>query len=650
LELSRQSVRSAGLAYNEAASFSLKPALILKAFLPPLLWEPPFSEFVAYAGLTGLALAGVGVWAVLRRRPPVHGGSTSLARGRALILLAFSGAFLAFGAYNPVYYLLYKLVPGFDLFRAPARWLLLYSLGTALLAGVGLEALARLRSLKSQHARRWAPAIALLLVLELFLAGRRLAYNQPTSPAAFDSLRTAPAHLLADQAAASPAEPFRFLSLSDITYDPGDLADLQLMYREELPDEAIYDLTVATKMKEVLAFNLPLKYRLSSVDGYDGGLLPIADYVKLEELFLTKDEIWPDGRLRQQLRRVPPARLLSLLNVKYVITDKSQDVWIDDVFYDLEHTVPLGEVALTDMPDFEATHLGVVSYLTGTIDLADGAPIAQVTISDTLGSPFSTTLRAGEDTAEGLYRDQEVSHSQARVGHIWRDNLAGSDYVSVLDLGRKVRPAAISLRSLLPGQQVHLRGLSLIDETSGTSRALSVDPAYRLVHSGDVKVYENLAVLPRAFLVQRARLADEYEAVLDVLRSGAFDPSSEVVISSGQEISSSSGSHSSVTLLLYEPETIRMRVSLDCPAYLVLTDTYYPGWKATVDGKPAPIRAADLYFRAIALEPGVHLVSFRYNPLSVSLGLGVGLPAWLLWTAATAIAVVRTGRKRIIEV
>ena len=172
-------------------------------------------------------------------------------------------------------------------------------------------------------------------------------------------MRTAPAHLLADH---SRAQPFRFLSMSDIRYDPGDLGDLQAMYGDQLPEEAVYDLIVATKMKEVLAYNLPLRYRLYSVDGYDGGLLPIARYVTLERLFLAEEEIWSDGRLRQQLGQVPPSRLLSLLNVKYVITDKTQDVWIDDVFYDLEHTVPLGQVTLgrEHVPDFEATHLGIV--------------------------------------------------------------------------------------------------------------------------------------------------------------------------------------------------------------------------------------------------------------------------------------------------
>ncbi|MGD8624462.1 MAG: hypothetical protein PVJ34_07995, partial [Anaerolineae bacterium] len=136
LELSRLSVRSGGLPYNEAASFSLKPGLIFKAFLPPLLWEAPFSEYVAYVGLIGLALAAAGAWAVVRRRR-----SAGALPATAALALALVGVFLAFGAYNPVYFVLYKLVPGFDLFRVPARWLLLYAFGAALLAGVGLEAI-----------------------------------------------------------------------------------------------------------------------------------------------------------------------------------------------------------------------------------------------------------------------------------------------------------------------------------------------------------------------------------------------------------------------------------------------------------------------------------------------------------------------------
>ncbi|MGC9333918.1 MAG: hypothetical protein ACP5JJ_07215, partial [Anaerolineae bacterium] len=224
------------------------------------------------------------------------------------------------------------------------------------------------------------------------------------------------------------------------------------------------------------------------------------------------------------------SRLLSLLNVKYVLTDKTQDVWIDDVYYDLEHTEPLGQVSFDDLPAFETTHLGLVSYLTGTAQIETGTPVAQVTVTSTLGTVISQTLRAGHDTAEGRYDDGPVAHVSARVGHRWRDEAGGYDYVTRLGFGQRLEPAAILVRSMLPGMAFHLRGLSLIDEETRTSRSLSIHPAYRLVHSGDVKIYENLQVLPRAFVVPTARWAVDDAHALELLRSPELDPSSELVL------------------------------------------------------------------------------------------------------------------------
>ena len=55
-----------------------------------------------------------------------------------------------------------------------------------------------------------------------------------------------------------------------------------------LPQRRIYDYVVSAKRQEILAPNLPLAWRLYAVDGYDGGLLPLARYVRLQRLFLTR--------------------------------------------------------------------------------------------------------------------------------------------------------------------------------------------------------------------------------------------------------------------------------------------------------------------------------------------------------------------------
>jgi hypothetical protein len=493
--------------------------------------------------------------------------------------------------------------------------------------------------------------VALLLLAELFAAGRRLAYNLPTAPAAYDSMRSATAHLLSD----AGSEPFRFLSLSDILYDPGDLGDLQAMFRSSLSQDAISKLIVTSKMKEVLAYNLPLRYRLFSVDGYDGGLLPTARYVTFERLFLSPDEIWPDGRLRQQLKAIPPGRLLSLLNVKYVITDKLQDAWSDGVYYDLEHNVPLGELEITDLPSFEATQLGVVTYLTGTADLPNGTPVAQIVVQATDTTTLTATLRAGYETAEGLYDAGPVAHDRALIVHHWRDDERGNDYLAITDLNQPLRPGRIVIRSLLPREgaaQVVLRGLSLIDARTGTSRSLSIVPTFKLVHSGDVKVYQNLGTLPRAFVVHQARVTSSDSQALDSLRDPRFDPGQEVLLAPDSASSSSvqysaqaTAGPSEADIIRYDPERIDLQASLETPGYLILTDAFYPGWRAEVDGRPVPILRADVYFRAIALDSGEHTVAFQFAPPSVIWGFGLGSAAWLVWVLAVA-ATLQAGRKR----
>ena len=61
------------------------------------------------------------------------------------------------------------------------------------------------------------------------------------------------------------------------------------------------------------------------------------------------------------------------------------------------------------------------------------------------------------------------------------------------------------------------------------------------------------------------------------------------------------------------------------PGYLVLTDAYYPGWTATVDGQPAEIERADIMFRAVKVPAGQHRVELRYQPQSFSLGLLISI-------------------------
>ena len=75
------------------------------------------------------------------------------------------------------------------------------------------------------------------------------------------------------------------------------------------------------------------------------------------------------------------------------------------------------------------------------------------------------------------------------------------------------------------------------------------------------------------------------------------------------------------------------------PGLVVLTDTFYPGWKATVNGRPAPIWPANLAFRAVAVEAGNHRIEFSYDPNCFYIGLWasvitlltLAITGWLLF-------------------
>ena len=70
-------------------------------------------------------------------------------------------------------------------------------------------------------------------------------------------------------------------------------------------------------------------------------------------------------------------------------------------------------------------------------------------------------------------------------------------------------------------------------------------------------------------------------------------------------------------------------VGTKTPGLLVLSEQYYPGWKAFVDGKRVPIYAVDGIFRGVFLEAGNHIVEFKYQPLSFIIGAVVSLSSLL---------------------
>jgi hypothetical protein len=149
-------------------------------------------------------------------------------------------------------------------------------------------------------------------------------------------------------------------------------------------------------------------------------------------------------------------------------------------------------------------------------------------------------------------------------------------------------------------------------------------------------VFENPAALPRAFVTYRARTAPpEPDALLALMSADGFDPLVESFVEGpplGAEDATPRGH--AATFVRDDETVVELDVTLERPGLVVLADSFYPGWHATVDGAPAAIVATNHLFRGVPAPAGVHRVRFVYAPASVRIGaivsgLGVLVLAWL---------------------
>jgi len=190
-----------------------------------------------------------------------------------------------------------------------------------------------------------------------------------------------------------------------------------------------------------------------------------------------------------------------------------------------------------------------------------------------------------------------------------------------------------------------VRGGSPLDVALAEAAERPVETGVRRIADGFPRIYERRRALPRARFVPEARFAGDREAVLEALTSGRFDPTEEVLIEGDRptptpasrapgDVRGRSRSAQRVSIVVDRPELVVVEVESAEPGYLVLADAWYPGWEATVDGEPAPLWPAYHLFRAVPVDAGASVVTFRYRPRAFHTGLGVaGVAALSLGTA-----------------
>jgi hypothetical protein len=143
---------------------------------------------------------------------------------------------------------------------------------------------------------------------------------------------------------------------------------------------------------------------------------------------------------------------------------------------------------------------------------------------------------------------------------------------------------------------------------------------------GSAVLRRNPGALPRARVVGRPVYAsDQRQAIAMLVSLGFRNQLADHVVVEDPSVPLSTTAIASGTARIVEdlPERVVIEADLKSPGYLVLADTYDPGWSATADGRPAAVRPAYAAFRAVYLDAGHHTVVFTYRPAGFTLGLWI---------------------------
>jgi hypothetical protein len=131
--------------------------------------------------------------------------------------------------------------------------------------------------------------------------------------------------------------------------------------------------------------------------------------------------------------------------------------------------------------------------------------------------------------------------------------------------------------------------------------------------SSGLKIFKNPSAMPRAWVIHQVKPVEKRSII-------PRDPRREATIRGAAPQLADCPDDARIEWMTRNASHIALRAQTACRGLVVVADTYYPGWRATVDGAPAKILEVNAAQRGIVIEAGIHRVEMRYRPTSVIAG------------------------------
>ncbi len=419
--------------------------------------------------------------------------------------------------------------------------------------------------------------------------------------------------------------------------------------------------------------NIPSAYELNGI-GFVNGLINRRFWMFAANLIdkeLYTNWFFTGGLPVGEIRNVDN-RFFNLLNLKYVVTDKQGA----PPYFHLESSVyPMGGGAVP------------------ADSLVPGVSIGQTFISHgdlcAIGLFFGTYQRF--NTGRVLFKLKESPTSETSLYTTWipMTDIQDNTYYTVSFppiLGSKGKTFYFELTApeatvsntvtlwtnqldLYPEGQLYLNGRPVPGDAGFKVYSFASQASFEEVYDGEVKVYRNHRALPRAFIVHQAEVIWDPEPsireakVLERLKDDQFDLGRRIIVEKEPEEGrdglirledynptstlpdpATLEDSSQARIVRYEPTRISIKTKAERPGFLVLSDPFYPGWRAYIDGKESEILLTDYFIRSVFLPSGEHDVLFKYEPTSYKVGAWltlIGLSTFIATLSGTWILKVR---------
>ncbi len=306
------------------------------------------------------------------------------------------------------------------------------------------------------------------------------------------------------------------------------------------------------------------------------------------------------------------------------------------------------------IPAVEADRIALLTNVSWSVDLPDKTPVARLSLWAADSRRFDFDLRVGVETSEWAYDRADIRkrirNSRAKVATTYsvvddRGKYNAHTYLSVFNLPEKtvIQRGAISVLEVAGAPDLTLGVFNIALQDGGSAfpvsremirRTSKSEPAENngerwrpIARLDQVAVFENTRVLPRAWLATNVEVLSDAK-ILEVIRTGflpdgsVWDPRQTALVEDAINYTShfTEDRAARVQLTKHQPNLVELQTSSTERGLLILSENFFPGWRAFVDGRKTEITRVNYNLRGVVLAPGEHFVEFKYRPASVLVG------------------------------